>query len=91
MGINEKAALSIAREFAAKEYKDSRFPLQLGEASIRLEQGGFGHTYLGLGESYWSVLFNLKAPDPSVAVMDPDHVIVLVDSESGGAVWFPVM
>jgi hypothetical protein len=91
MNINEQAALSIAREFAAKEYKDSKFPLLLGEASVHLEQGGLGHGYFGLSKNYWSILFNLENSASNETVVDPDHVIVLVDSESGKAIWFPVM
>jgi hypothetical protein len=91
MNINQQEAISIAREFAAKEYECSQFPLLIGEVNARLEHGGFGHKYFGLSESHWSILFNLKSLDPNVAVMDPDHLIVLVDSNSGRAVWFPVM
>lgn len=81
----------MARSFAEAAYRDSKFQLGMGEASARFENGGFGHEFLGLGFAYWSVLFNLVAFDAKVAVMDPDHVIVLVDAESERTVWFPVM
>ena len=91
MKILETEALRIAREFAISEYKDSKFPLKLNDANITLEVGGIGHSVLGLNECYWSVLFSLGSEDPNVAVVDPDHVIILVDSESGKAVWLPLM
>lgn len=91
MCITEKQAIFIAREFAESEYSNKEFPLRLGDANARLESGGFGHDILGLGLSYWSILFNLVSFDSNVAVMNPDHLIVLVDAESGMPVWFPVM
>lgn len=91
MSINEERAIITARRFAEASYRDSEFQLRIGDASARLENGGFGHDYLGLGSSCWSVLFNLVRLDESIAVMDPCHVIVLVDAETERAVWFPVL
>lgn len=91
MTINEERAIITARRFAEASYRDSEFQLRIGDASARLENGGFGHDYLGLGFSYWSVLLNLVGLDEGVATMDPDHVIVLVDAETERAVWFPVL
>jgi hypothetical protein len=89
--IHEERAIAVARSFAEAAYQGSKFQLRIGDASARLENGGFGHEVLGLGFAYWSVLFNLIALDESVAVMDPDHVIVLVDAETERTVWFPLM
>jgi len=91
MSINEERAISVARSFAEATYRDSKFQLGIGDASARFENGGFGHEVLGLGFAHWSVLFDLVALDENVAVMDPDHVIVLVDAETERTVWFPVM
>lgn len=91
MSINEDRAISLARSFAEAAYQDSKFQLRIGDASARFENGGFGHNVLGLGFTYWSVLFDLVSLDENVAVMDPAHVIVLVDAETERTVWFPVM
>jgi hypothetical protein len=91
MSISEERAISVARKFAEAAYRDSKFHLAIGEASARFENGGFGHNVLGLGFAHWSVLFDLIALDESIAVMDPNHVIVLVDAETERTVWFPVM
>lgn len=91
MSINEEQAISVARRFAESEYRNSKFQFRIGDASARFEKGGFGHEVLGIGFFHWSVLFNLVGLDEKVAVMDPDHVIVLVDAETERAIWFPVM
>lgn len=89
MSITEEQAISVARRFAESEYQNSKF--RIGDASARFEKGGFGHDVLGIGFFHWSVLFNLVGFDEKIAVMDPDHVIVLVDTETERAIWFPVM
>jgi hypothetical protein len=91
MSISEERAISVARSFAETAYRDSEFQFRIGDASARFENGGFGHDVLGLGFAHWSVLFDLVALDENVAVMDPDHVIVLVDAETERTVWFTVM
>jgi hypothetical protein len=91
MNISEERAIFVAREFAQSEYRKRHARLVLGDASARWEDGGFGHDVLGLGFSYWSILFNIVSSDSNVAVMDPDHLIVLVDAKSEKSVWFPVM
>lgn len=91
MSINEERAISVARSFAEAAYQDSKFQLRIGDATARFENGGFGHDVLGIGFAHWSVLFDLVALDEKIAVMDPDHVIVLVDAETERTVWFPVM
>ena len=91
MSITKERAISIAKKFAESEYRNTEFPLRLGDAQARLERGGFGHNVLGLGLSYWSIVFDLVNLDSNVAVMDPDHLIVLVDAESEKPVWFPLM
>jgi len=91
MSISEERAIALARTFAEAAYRASKFGLRIGDASARFENGGFGHEFLNLGFAYWSVLFNLVSLDENVAVMDPDHVIVLVDAETERTVWFPVM
>jgi hypothetical protein len=91
MSISEERAIIVAREFAESKYSKRNALLRLGDASARLERGGFGHDFLGLGFSYWSILFNIMNVDSTIAVMDPDHLIVLVDATSEKSVWFPVM
>jgi len=91
VNIKEERAIAVARAFAEAAYRDSKFQLRIGDANARFENGGFGREVLGLGVTYWSVLFDLIALDENVAVMDPDHVIVLVDAETERTVWFPVM
>lgn len=91
MSISEERAIILARKFAESEYLKRDVLLRLGDASARLERGGFGHDFLGLGFSYWSILFNIVNADSAIAVMDPDHLIVLVDAKSEKSVWFPVM
>ena len=91
MSISEERAIFVASKFAESEYRKRNLLLRLGDASARLEEGGFGHDVLGLGFSYWSILFNIVNSDSTVAVMNPDHLIVLVDAKSEKSVWFPVM
>lgn len=93
MNISAERAIELAREFAEAGIRRNKQGLMLGPepAHATLEQGGFAHDHLGMGFQYWSILFDLVNRDPNVAVMDPDHVIVLVDAESGTLAWFPVM
>ena len=90
MPQSKDSALAIARQFVRKEYRDSKWPVLLETPlSIERAEGGFPTDYLGLGECYWSVMFQLEQ-EPGT-VMTPDHVIVLVDDETGEPKWFPVM
>jgi hypothetical protein len=91
MKICEEKALELAKEFAEAEYDGSEWPLNTDDCDIKLCKGGFGESYLGMSHEHWSVIISTHSNDPNVAVMDPDHVIVLVDSESGKAKWFPIM
>ena len=91
MKINESKALEIAKSFALTEYEGTDWPLDINDTQIKLNNGGYGHDFMGLSEAHWSIIISTKNSDPNVAVMDPDHVIVMVDSESGEAKWFPVM
>lgn len=91
MSIGKERAIFLAREFAETGFRKKKTQLRLGSANALLETGGFGHERLGLGISYWSVLFQLLNADSSIATMDPDHVIVLVDAQSETTVWFPLM
>ena len=91
MKLKKEEALEIAKSFALKEYDNTDWPLNVNDTNIRLVKGDFGSNSLGLSEEHWSIVISTKNNDPSVAVMDPDHVIVLVDSFTGEAKWFPVM
>lgn len=91
MKIKEAEALEIAKNFALSEYESSEWPLDINNPNIKLSEGGYGTDFFGLSEKYWSVTISTKSNDPNVATMDPDFVIVLVDSETGEAKWFPVM
>lgn len=87
MKIEEKEALELAKKFALEEYQDTEWPLNVDDTSIKLSHG----TWFGLSDPHWSVVISTKIDDPNVAVVDPDHVIVLVDTETGETKWFPVM
>lgn len=90
MAQSKESALAIAREFVRKEYRDSKWSVLLeAPLSIQRGEGGFPTDHLGFGVHYWSVMFQLEE-EPG-AVMSPDHVIVLVDEQTGEAKWFPVM
>ena len=87
MKIKKEEALRLAKEFAIKEYQDTDWPLNVSETSIKLSSG----SWYGLSDPHWSIIISTKVDDPNVAVVDPDHVIVLVDTETGEPKWFPVM
>lgn len=87
MKIEEKQALEIAKSFAKSEYEDTDWPLDLNDVSIKLSYGNWA----GMSDPHWSVIISTKSTDPNVAVVDPDHVIVLVDQNTGRTEWFPVM
>ncbi|GAA6140040.1 hypothetical protein NBRC116583_37870 [Arenicella sp. 4NH20-0111] len=87
MKIEKDEALRLAKEFATQEYKNTDWPLNVNDISIKLSNG----SWFGLSDRHWSVIISTKCDDPNVAVIDPDHVIVLVDTETGETKWFPIM
>ena len=91
MKIEELEALAIATRFVTKEYKESSFFIVDGEYKISFEKDGFGHTVLGLVESYWSVTFTMKSSAPNTFDSGSEYFIVLVGAESGEPHWLPVM
>ena len=90
MTVSEDQAVQIARDFIQANYRLGDWPVPQALSSVRLDRGGFPTDFLGLGEEYWSLIFNLELP-PGIAAMDPDFVIVLVDAQSGKPAWFPVL
>ncbi|GMR08584.1 MAG: hypothetical protein BMS9Abin26_1589 [Gammaproteobacteria bacterium] len=91
MTIKESEALAIAKQFVMDEYQESKLSINYEEYMISLETDGYGHTVLGLNESYWSVTFMLKSTEQDQILFDPDYIIVLVGAQSGEPNWFPVM
>ncbi len=91
MKIKKSEALAIAKQFVMEEYKESKLSINYEGYKISLEKGGFGHTVLGLNESYWSVTFMLNSHGQYINVFAPDYIIILVDAQSGEPNWFPEM
>jgi hypothetical protein len=87
MKIEKQEALELAKNFALEEFQDTVWPLNVNDISIKLNHS----TWFGLSDPHWSVVISTKVDDPNVAVIDPDHVIVLVDTETGETMWFPAM
>ena len=91
MALSQEKVIELAREFVRGEYSGSQWKVFLEKPlSIEKCQGGFGSDVLGMGHHHWSIMFQTETPE-GTAVIDPDHVIVLVDDTTGRAVWFPVM
>jgi len=89
MTVSADQATQIARDFIQAHHRPDDWPVAQVPSSVRLDRGGFPTDFLGLGEEYWSLIFNLElAPD---MVMDPNFVIVLVDAKTGRPAWFPVL
>ncbi|WP_416397413.1 hypothetical protein [Allohahella sp. A8] len=87
MKIDEHQALELAKKFALDAYQDLDCPLNLQDINIKLSQG----TGRGLSNPHWTVTISTTIDNPAVAVRDPDHVIVLVDAETGDTQWLPIM
>jgi len=90
MKIKEPEALKIAKQFTLEEYKESKLSID-GEHKISFERDGFGHTVLGLKESYWEITFILKNTEQNTLDSGSEYFIVLVGAESGQPHWLPIM
>jgi hypothetical protein len=91
MALSKENVIKLARDFVRGEHSGSKWKVFLEKPlSIEKCQGGFGSDVLGMGHHHWSVMFGIETPE-GTAVMNPDHVIVMVDDETGRTVWFPVM
>ena len=89
MAISENEAITIAKEFVQASRPANAWPTVIEPHNVRLDRGGFPTDVLGLGEEYWSMIFDLDVPDD--LVLTPDFCIVLVDAKTGSPAWFPVM
>jgi hypothetical protein len=90
MTVSEEQATQIAKGFIQANRPPGDLSVAQVPSSVRLDRGGYPTDFLGLGEEYWSLIFNLELL-PDMAVMDPDSVIVLVDAQTGEPAWFPVL
>ncbi|RYG85240.1 MAG: hypothetical protein EON58_23245 [Alphaproteobacteria bacterium] len=88
MSISEHRAVEIATAFVKAHGETGAYAVSPRAPSVSREVGGPSSKLFGVGENYWSVLFDLETP--ADAVVDPDHVIVLVDALTGKPVWFPI-
>jgi hypothetical protein len=91
MPLSETQALDAAREFVRHERRGETREHVLVEKPLRAERcvGGYGTDHLGLGREYWSFVFQTEQADGTV--LDPDTVIVFVDTETARTVWFPTL
>ena len=87
--ISKVEAVTIAKQFVEASRHADEWPTAAEPHSIRLERGGFPTDVLGVGEEYWSMMFDLEVPGDSV--LTPDFCIVLVDAKTGNPAWFPVL
>ena len=90
MTVLKDQAIEIAREFIRTNHHPSDFPVAQNPPSAALDRGGFPTDFLGVGEEYWSLIFDLELP-PGIAAVDPSCVIVLVDAITGKPTFFPVL
>ena len=89
MTVSKDQAIQIATDFVQQHQKSDPYPLRLETQTVRHCRGGYGTDSLGMGATYWSVMFELATPDD--VVVCPGEVIVLVDEESGRAAFHPLL
>lgn len=81
MPVSQDQAIRIAREFVQQRRGPKAYPLHYESPTVQHERGGYGTDRLGMGATYWTVMFELvEQPD---VVVSPGEVIVYVDEESG--------
>jgi hypothetical protein len=85
MPISKDKAIEIANAFVQQRQPG----LCRGLLSASLECRGSGVERLGMGSTYWSVMFD-RATSEDV-IVSSGEVIVLVDEESGRAAFYPVL
>ena len=81
MPVSQDQAIQIARAFVQQRHDPLADPLHYDTPTVSHERGGYGTDYLGMGATYWSVMF-LRVEQEGV-VVSPGEVIVFVDEESG--------
>lgn len=85
MAFTKEQAVKAAREFLLRNAAGTDYPVREEPESARLETGDFGSS-LGVGKSYWSVVFEFETPNN--IVVSPGEVIVLVDEQTGKVAFF---
>ena len=91
MKITEAQAIEIATVFANAEYQSNAFSLDFETASAKYDRNSPAVSFLKTKSAYWSVMFTFRNKDGSVATIDPNHVLIIVDAENGEAEWFEIM
>ena len=81
MPMSQDQAIQIARAFVQQRHDLETDPLHYDSPTVRHKRGGYGTDHLGMGATYWSVMF--ERVEQEDVVMSPGEVIVLVDEESG--------
>ena len=85
MPVSKDQAIEIASAFVQQRQPG----LCRGLLTASHECGSPDTDRLGMGATYWSVMFERATPDD--LVVSPGEVIVLVDEQSGRAAFYPVL
>lgn len=91
MPVSKEQAIEIARnkfERSRRKHR-SKYGLKKDCVLAHFRRGGYGTDYMGMGEAYWMVCFQLDLP-PTECI-DPDDVTVFVDAQSGKSKFFPTI
>ncbi|RCU42868.1 hypothetical protein DU002_19180 [Corallincola holothuriorum] len=94
MNITKTKAVELATEFVKKDKVQADFPIayETGHAILNRKKRSMSWvTVVEEGEEYWSVYFDLKINDPAIATVDPNHVAVMVSSQSEKIEWLPLL
>ena len=93
MKIEQSEAIAIAKKFSIEENGESNLTIADGKYEVSFEEDGYGHSVLGLNESYWSITFMLEKAENNTSIFDSDseYFIVLVGASSGEPHWLPMM
>ncbi len=94
MNISETKAVELATEFVKKDRRQKDFPVayESGHAILNLRKRNMPWvTVVEEGQEYWSVYFDLEINDPAIATMDPNHIAVMVSTQSEKIDWMPLL
>ncbi|WP_028023413.1 hypothetical protein [Enterovibrio calviensis] len=94
MSISETKAVELATNFIKEQRKQSDIPVayETGLAILNRRKRGMSWiTIVEEGQEYWSVYFDLDNDDPAVATKDPNHIAVMVSTQSENIEWLSLL
>ncbi|WP_219848268.1 hypothetical protein, partial [Enterovibrio norvegicus] len=93
VSISETKAVELATNFIKEQRKQSDIPVayETGLAILNRRKRGMSWiTIVEEGQEYWSVYFDLNN-DPAVATRDPNHIAVMVSTQSENIEWLSLL